>query len=102
MQAIVTKVLPATDTKGRRVKATCEAGSVIVSYHDHRTGCRFDNEEFAPYEVRAHVRAISTLLERLDWSGEWVLGWLPRNHKETIVAVCTQPQSDKRNIVYPV
>jgi hypothetical protein len=32
MQAIVVKYLPATNTKGTRLKATCKSGSVTVGY----------------------------------------------------------------------
>lgn len=32
MQAILTKYLPATNFKCSRIKATCERGSVVVSY----------------------------------------------------------------------
>lgn len=31
-QAITTKYLGPTDTKGARIKASCEAGSIIVSW----------------------------------------------------------------------
>ena len=34
MQAIVTKYLGATDFHGSRVKATCHAGSITVSWDD--------------------------------------------------------------------
>lgn len=35
MQAIITKYLGPTNTKGERIKASCEAGSVTISYrHD--------------------------------------------------------------------
>ena len=46
MQAIFTKILPATNTKPTRVKAYCPQGSATLSYeygqsnHDnHRTAC---------------------------------------------------------------
>lgn len=35
MQAIQTKYLPATNTRGSRIKATCERGSITIDYpHD--------------------------------------------------------------------
>lgn len=34
MQAITTKILPATSTKPTRIKAVCARGSAIISYPD--------------------------------------------------------------------
>ena len=37
MQAIITKYLPATNSRGSRIKATCSSGSVTIPYpHDLR------------------------------------------------------------------
>lgn len=33
MQAIITKILPATNTRPTRIKASCERGSITVSYY---------------------------------------------------------------------
>lgn len=49
MQAIITKVLPATNTKPTRIKAICARGSITISYPDA------DNQE------EAHVRAAHAL-----------------------------------------
>jgi hypothetical protein len=38
MQAIITKYLPATNTKGSRIKATCSAGSITISYPHELSG----------------------------------------------------------------
>lgn len=59
MQAITTKYLPATNTKGSRIKASCEAGSVTVSF-DH-TGTI----------EQAHAKAAITLIAKLGWHGEY-------------------------------
>ena len=57
MQAIHTKYLPATDTKGSRIKATCDAGSVTIPYpHEHD-------------ESGAHYAAAQALLVKLVWTG---------------------------------
>lgn len=32
MQAIITKYLPATNSRGSRIKATCSSGSVTIPY----------------------------------------------------------------------
>jgi len=42
MQAIVTKYLPATNTRGSRIKATAYAGSVTVSW-DHSISSEAEN-----------------------------------------------------------
>lgn len=38
MQAIQTKYIPATNTRGSRIKATCERGSVTIPYPDELSG----------------------------------------------------------------
>lgn len=38
MQAITTKYLPATDSRGSRIKATCSSGSVTTPYPYGRSG----------------------------------------------------------------
>jgi len=64
-QAIVTKFIGPTNTRPSRVKATCEAGSITVSW-DHR----YDPENNHDATARA-------LIEKLGWRGEWVSGELP-------------------------
>lgn len=65
MQAIITKYLGATNHKGSRLKAKCEAGSITVSY-DHALN--------GPENHRA---AAVALAEKLEWSGDLVSGCLP-------------------------
>jgi len=55
MQAIITKYLPATDTKGSRYKATTEAGSVIVPY-DHSRDAEAN-----------HIAAAKALCKKMGW-----------------------------------
>ena len=80
MQAIVTKYLPATNTRGSRIKAYCERGAVTISY---------------PYELTieaAHIAAADALIARFvkedaarygtvanPWSRARVCGQMP-NH----------------------
>ncbi len=52
MQAIISKYLPATNFKPSRIKASCERGSVIVSY------------DSAQNEQGVHVWAANKLCER--------------------------------------
>ena len=56
MQAIVCKYLPTTETKGSRIKATCDAGSVTISY---------------PYELSGsavYKAAADALIKKLGWT----------------------------------
>jgi hypothetical protein len=70
MQAIITKYLGATNNKGARIKATCDAGSVTIGYpHEW-------------YEEAAHASAAMALVKKLGWNdttqyGHWVSGGLP-------------------------
>ena len=50
MQAITTKYLPATNTKGARIKASCEAGSVTISY-PHEAQNAFAAHALAMYRL---------------------------------------------------
>lgn len=58
LQAITTKFLPATETKGARIKATTASGlSVVIGY---------------PYEfsgVDCHAAAAEKLARKLGWLG---------------------------------
>jgi hypothetical protein len=66
MQAILTQYLPATNVKGSRVKATCQAKSKTVSW-DHALNTD-DN----------HKEAAKALATDLGWNyGTWVGGGLP-------------------------
>ena len=56
MQAIVTKYLPATNTKGSRIKATCEAGSVTIGYPHELSG------------QAVHRAAADALVIKLKWN----------------------------------
>ena len=62
MQAITTKYLGPTNTKGRRIKASCEAGSITV-YYDY---------EFSVSEN--HDSACKALLAKLEWNGTYIGG----------------------------
>jgi hypothetical protein len=58
MQAIVTKYIGPTDTKPGRIKASCEAGSIIVSY------------DFEGGVEDCHRRAAEKLQAKLGWDTE--------------------------------
>ena len=67
MQAIVTKYLGPTNFRGSRVKASCEARSITVSWDDAKDVN--DN----------HDAAARQLAKALGWDkyGKWVGGALP-------------------------
>ena len=80
MQAIVSKYLPATNTKCSRIKASCERGSVIISYDSTNS------------DEQAHVAAAQRLVDRFvtedvakynskraenPWNRKRVVGQLP-------------------------
>lgn len=61
-QAIITTYFGPTNHKGARVKASCEAGSAIVSWS---------------YDLNAeenHRAACKALAEKLGWPGPWYGG----------------------------
>lgn len=64
-QAIITKYIGPRTVRGSRIKATCEAGSIIVDY------------DLARSSVDNHKDAIELLRLKLNWTGsEWYYGWL--------------------------
>lgn len=65
MQAILTKFLGPTNHRGPRVKASCEAGSIIVSWDD-----ALDSDG-------NHDAACRALALKLSWFGTWLGGGLP-------------------------
>jgi hypothetical protein len=64
-QAIVTTYHGPTNTRGSRVKAKADAGSIWWNW-DHALGIE-----------RNHRMAALNLAEKLGWSGHWVGGGLP-------------------------
>jgi hypothetical protein len=80
MQAIQTKYLPATNSRGSRIKASCERGSITIPYPHELSG------------DEVHREAVRQLLERFvsedwrdrsippsnnPWKREFVTGSLP-------------------------
>lgn len=62
MQAIITKYIGPSNTRGSRVKATCDAGGLIVPW---------------AYELGAegnHRAAAYALRDKLEWAGELIGG----------------------------
>lgn len=80
MQAIQTKVLPATNTLGTRIKATCERGSFTIPYPDgkdlgdaHHVAARYLTTQFANEDSKHY----GTNLSRNPWLRPFVTGQLP-------------------------
>ncbi len=69
MQAIVTKFLGPTNNRGARVKATCQAGSVTVSWDDALDSD--DNHDAAARQLAGKLGWMS------DMYGNLVGGGLP-------------------------
>lgn len=82
MQAIITKYLGPTNYKGSRIKASCERGSIVVSYDDSL------NQE------QAHIAAVKALIRKFNkediarhgagavkdgrsWNSQFVSGGMP-------------------------
>lgn len=66
-QAIVTKYIGPTDTKGSRIKATCSSGSLTIPY---------------PHELSGddvHRKAAETLVAKMGWMGyeNMLVGGMP-------------------------
>lgn len=62
MQAIETKYLGPTNTRGARVKAACEAGSVTMSW------------DYGLNTEGNHDAALEALVTKLGWFGVWTRG----------------------------
>ena len=67
-QAIITKFIPATNTRPARIKATAWGGSITISYD-------FSGDH-------SHTRAAQALMEKLGWPEDarmWPMGAMPDN-----------------------
>lgn len=65
VQAITTKFIGPSNTKGARIKAKAAAGSITVDY-DHALGIEAN-----------HAAAAKALVERYGWRGVWFQGGMP-------------------------
>jgi len=64
MQYIQTKFLPASNTKGSRIKATTSFGndSITIAY------------DYSLDTEQAHAKAAMKLARKLEWNGEYAAG----------------------------
>lgn len=65
MQVIQTRFVGPTDTKGARIKAWAEAGSVVISYPHELSG------------QACHRAAAQALANKFGWSYKYLGGQLP-------------------------
>lgn len=68
MQAIQTKYLGPTNTRGARIKAMCSAGTITIQYEDEKS----------------HRVAAETLAAKLNWTTPLLGGQLP-DHSHVFV-----------------
>lgn len=79
MQAITTKYFGPTNVRGSRIKATAEAGSIIVQYDD-----RLNSSQ-------NHCAAAKAFANKMGWNyGTWYMGGL---HNGDRVFVCPDRNS---------
>lgn len=64
-QAIITKYFGPTNSRGARIKATCQAGSITVPW------------DFSLGVDANHDAAAEALATKLDWKGLWIGGGMP-------------------------
>ena len=64
-QAIIIKILSATNNRGTRIKASIKSASVTVSF-----------DYSASHEQRIR-KAADALMNKLEWSGDYIIGHLP-------------------------
>lgn len=82
MQAIITKYLPATNTRGSRVKATAASGLSITIEWDYA----IDIEE-------NHTQAAKALCKKLGWTNELVSGGLKTGYAFVMLPKGSKVQS---------
>ena len=80
MQAIITKYIPATNTRGSRIKAKCERGSITISYPDelrsedvHIFAAKKLVEKFTQEDLKQY----GTPLDKNPWMKPRASGELP-------------------------
>ena len=64
-QAIIVKILSATNNRGTRIKASVKSASVTISF-----------DYSASHEQRIS-KAVDALMNKLEWKGDYIIGHLP-------------------------
>ena len=79
LAAIETKFIGPTNCRPSRVKATCQAGSLTLSWDD---ALDIDGN---------HQAAAKALARKLNWAGQWIGGHLPRGYVFVLVKTYNRP-----------
>lgn len=80
MQAIITKYLPATNTKPSRIKATCARGSIVTGYPHEFSGdaCHeYAAQRLVSRFLAEDAKEYGTKPEKNPWAKKRILGTLP-------------------------
>ena len=83
-QAITTKYIGPSNTRGSRIKAMAAAGSITVHYDD----------SLSPQQ--AHAKAAEALANKFGWRGTWFQGGLPDDRGYAFVSldtIATMPEA---------
>ena len=89
MQAIATRYLPATNTRGSRIKAHCERGSIIIPYPceagqgAHRVALKALLDKFDAEDIKRFGTPGAQDWGRRKWAG----GALPQNNPDSYAFV---------------
>ncbi len=86
-QAIVTKFLGPTNTRGSRIKAIASAGSKTIEY-DHALNTDGN-----------HAAAAKALAEQFKWNGWWFGGGMPEGNGNVYVCSDTGNTNDAAFLV---
>ena len=90
MQAIVTKYFGVTNTRGSRIKATAERGSIVVPYpHEIDSGQvhAYAAQKLCEMFAADDLRDYGTPITKNPWSRSFVSGAIPGNKGECHVFI---------------
>ena len=91
MKAILTKIIPCTDTKPTRIKAYTEGGNrVTVSWSECDDGERTQGQ--------AHLYAARKLCDKMHWNGRLIGGGTPEGYAFTFADSRIQ---EATSVMYP-
>jgi len=88
-QAIETKHLPATNTRGSRIKATCERGSLTVGYPHELSGadCHiYAADQLCEKFIAEDVKKYGSTREQNPWGKPRICGGLKNSYVHVFTA----------------
>lgn len=80
MQAIISRILPPTNTRPTRIRAACERGSMIVSYPHDLSGdaCHaYAVDQLCKKFVAEDAKRYGSNRERNPWARPRIMGTIP-------------------------